>query len=286
MAKNRRSVNSLASLIVLVTILTGCGSYENIKASEPVSSSRHAAPLSVMSFNIRLGLGQDDPEGKIHLMKWGRNLSAVIEAIRAESPDIVGLQEVAGITQLKAIAQALDMNYAFEWHKTSSSRMPWWGVGILSKFPITASRGAEISSGPGNTRSILITTVATGSGEIAAVSIHKDKDLKDGVSVLKILDETANEKKPVLLIGDFNITPNDPRLDPVGIKYIDTAIAVRTEGAKEALKRGTFYSAKKRIDYVFAEKQYFTVVDAYLGAKKHRKASDHIAYIARLRLNK
>ena len=286
MAQYRRPTICLVFIIILTATLTGCGSYENIKTPQPVPASLQAAPFSVMTFNIRLGLGQEDPEGKIHLMPWGRIRTAANEAIRAESPDIVGPQEVAGITQLQTIAHALDMNYAFEWHQTSSSRLPWWGVGILSKFPITASRGAEISTGPGNTRSILITTIDSGAGAIAADSVHKDKDLKDGVSVLKILDETAIEQKPVLLIGDFNITPNDPRLAPVMAKYIDTAMAVKNEKAKEVLKRGTFYPAKKRIDYVFAEKQYFTVLDAYLGAKEHRTASDHIAYITRLTLKK
>ena len=286
MAQHRRSTALLAFIIMLTASLTGCGSYENIKPPQPAPASQQAAPFIVMSFNIRLGLGQEDPEGKIHRMAWGRNLTAVIEAIRAESPDIVGLQEVAGITQLQMIAHALDMNYAFEWHQTSSSRLPWWGVGILSKFPITTTRGTEISTGPGNTRSILVTTIDTGAGEIAAVSVHKDKDLKDGVSVLKILDETATEKKPILLIGDFNITPNDQRLAPVTKKFIDTASVIKTDRAKEVLKRGTFYPAKKRIDYVFAEKQYFTVLDAYLGANEHRTASDHIAYITKLTLKK
>ncbi|MDP4796060.1 MAG: endonuclease/exonuclease/phosphatase family protein, partial [Rhodospirillales bacterium] len=222
-----------------------------------------------MSFNIRLGLGQDDPKGDIYRMKWGINLPAVIAAIRAEAPDIVALQEVAGISQISEIAQALGMNYAFEWHPNGSTRKPWWGVGILTNFPIITSRGVEISSGKGNARSVVIATVDTGSAIIDVVSVHKDKDLKDGISIQNLMTAVSNRKHPTLLIGDFNITPNDHRLDVIKENFLDTAIQIQTKSARETTKRGTFYSSKRRIDYVFAETQYFNIIDASLSQGKH-----------------
>ena len=239
-----------------------------------------------MSFNIRLGLGIEDPSGKIYQMSWGRELGGVINAIRSMDPDIVGLQEVAGVNQIRKLAQAVNMNYAFEWHQTGSSRKPWWGVGILSKYEIRSSRGVQISSGRGNTKHVVIATVDAGGQDITFVSVHKDKDLFDGNSITRILNEVVGRTEPIVLIGDFNITPQDSRLDVIRERYVDTATAVDTERAKEAVKRGTFYWSGRRIDYVFADKASFEVLDSGLVLKKHWKASDHIAYSTKLILSR
>ncbi len=277
----------LASAALVIAFVVGCQTTENIRTPSPADTASTNGALNVMSFNIRLGLGQDEPKGDIYRMRWGLNLNAVIAAIRAENPDIVGLQEVAGITQMQDIAKALNMNYAFEWHQTGSTRPRWWGVGILTKYPIVTSRGAQISWGRGNIRHISVATISTPSGNVTAVSIHKDKDLKDGLSFHQIMKEIEHETFPILLIGDLNVLPDDPRLAPFHIKFTDTARAAPTETAKYAEQRGTFFaSRKRRIDYIFAEKGKFDVLDAYLSKKEHHKASDHIAYLSRVALKK
>lgn len=267
--------------LAAVLLLAGCGTAANLRAAPPPAPGR---AISVMSFNIRLGLGQAEPKGKIYEMDWGRALAGVIAAIRAVDADVVGLQEVAGTPQIEAIARALDMNYAFEWHGTGSSRPRWWGVGILSKFPIVEATGARISWGAGNTRHVAVATLDVGGTRVMALGIHKDKDLRDGASMARILDLVKDAKGPVLLIGDFNVKPSDPRLDGIKRNFYDTAAEAKTETAKEVLTRGTFYSPAKRIDYVFADKAHFEVLDAALAPPEHRLASDHIGYVAWLRL--
>ena len=159
MAFCRVPPRSLASLIVALIVLAGCQTTENLRKESQPQLITADNPLIVMSFNIRLGLGQAEPFGNIYRMSWGRELGGVIEAIRSVDPDIVGLQEVAGASQIKKIAKALNMNYAFELHDTGSSREPWWGVGILSKYKILSSKGLQISSGRGNTKHIVIASV-------------------------------------------------------------------------------------------------------------------------------
>lgn len=255
------------------------------KIAPPLSPATTDQNLTIMSFNIRLGLGQEDPKGDIYRMPWGRNLDDVISAIRAGNADIVGLQEVAGVPQARKIADALNINYAFEWHQTGSSRLPWWGVAILSPHPIISSRGAQISMGRGNTRHIVIASIATPIGPVTAVSIHKDKDLTDGLSFKNILREIEDERTPVLLIGDLNVKPDDPRLTPFFRKFSDTARSASTKGARNAEARGTFVRSKqRRIDYVFSETSRFQVLDAYLLAEEYQSASDHIAYVAKVKL--
>ncbi len=272
----------LYPVFLLVLFISACQTTSETHSPPPVSKDHD---LTVMSFNIRLGLGQEDPKGDIYRMPWGRNLDSVIAAIRAGNADIIGLQEVAGVPQARKIAEALDMNFVFEWHQTGSSRLPWWGVAILSPHPITTSRGAQISTGRGNTRHIVLATIASPIGPVTAVNIHKDKDLIDGLSFKNILKEIEDEKVPVLLIGDLNVKPDDPRLAPFHEKFTDTVRAAPTKAAREAEARGTFVRSKqRRIDYVFAETSRFRVLDAFLIAKEHHSASDHIAYVATLRI--
>lgn len=266
-------------LLLFVCSLAGCTTFENRRPGPPQPYALTNA-LSVMSFNIRLGLGQAEPTGDIRHMSWGRELDAVIRTIKSTDPDIAGLQEVAGIDQMRAIAAAVDMNFAFSWHGDGAGR--WWGVGVLSKFPISASRRAQISWGSGNTRHIAIATLATGITQIDVASIHKDKDLKDGSSILYILEALADTRTPTLLIGDFNMVPDDKRLNPLAGRFVDTAAVVDTASARKARTRGTFVTSKRRIDYVFADKAHFVVSDAGLVPEGDWHASDHIAYITKL----
>ncbi len=268
---------AFAALAVLLFALGGCVTTENIRPN--AAASALPASLTVMSFNIRLGVGPEDPKVSLTKLPLGRNLPAVINAIQAEGPDIVSLQEVAGIKQMREIAAALSLNYAFVPYGDVGVRGTW-GVGILSKHPIVETRSAQISSGAGDTRRIVIATIRIGTRTLDAVAVHKDKDLKDGKSILEILKALSPANVPTLLIGDFNITPKDKRLAPLAERFADSCAAVDSASAREVTKVGTFPSSKRRIDYVFADKTHFAVKAARLGATAHREASDHIAFIA------
>ena len=283
MANRRARIGGGASLIFALFALWGClntGYHRTGPPPPPVSADN---PLTVMSFNIRMGLGQE-PGKDIYNMNWGQELDGVIAAIRSVDPDIVGLQEVAGHSQIYRIAKALNMNYAFEWHGSKFSESPWWGVGILSKYKIKSARGSHISLAP--SKNIVIATVDAGGRDLMFVSVHKDHRLRDGRSITNILENVENANMPVVLIGDFNIYPTDPRLERIKERFHDTAIAVDTENAKHVLERGTFGLWGRRIDYVFAEKEHFSVLDAALVPLEHHRASDHLAYYSRLTLKR
>ena len=270
-------------LFILLFLTTpGCTTTENIRTVQAVKNISRESPMTVMSFNIRLGLGTANQSGDIYHLPWGRNLDAVVSAIRSVDPDIVGLQEVAGTSQIKKIARALNMNYAFEWHQTGSSRSPWWGVGILSKYPILSSNGTQISSGAGNTKHMLSVKIRVGNREIIVSSIHKDKDLRDGSSIYKILKNSGDKMMPRILIGDFNMTPSDRRLALIKSKFIDTAEAIDSPSSKEARAEGTWYFSGARIDYIFVDRINFEVLESGIVNKEHRTASDHIAYFTNL----
>lgn len=269
-----------ATLLAVVATLGGCVSTK----PHPPATMAEAAPkaITVMSFNIRLGVGPEDPKVSLLKLKWGRNLPAVIAAVRAVHPDILSLQEVSGADQAREIAAATGMNVSFVAHGNGSERSQAWGVALLSRFPITDTRDVQISSGDGDTRHILIATLDVAGRRLDAVAVHKDKDLKDGKSILNILGAIGPADVPTLLIGDFNITPADKRLKPLHARFFDTCAHAHSVEAMEVTDVGTFPSSKRRIDYVFADKAHFQVLAARLAPPANRKASDHIAYIAEL----
>ena len=73
-------------------------------------------------------------------MPWGRNLDAVIAAIRAGNADIIGLQEVAGVPKARKIADALNMNFVLNGVRPVVLDYP--GGKSLSCLPIRSSHHA------------------------------------------------------------------------------------------------------------------------------------------------
>jgi len=112
MKKNAVSWHLAFPLILLILLISACQTIDKTRSDLPASKDQS---LTIMSYNICLGLGQEDNKGDIYRMPWGRNLDAVIAAIRAGNADIIGLQEVAGVPKARKIADALNMNFVFEW---------------------------------------------------------------------------------------------------------------------------------------------------------------------------
>ena len=239
--------------------------------------------LTVMTYNIRIGAGTDDyPKKRVRELEYEpEKLQPIVKAIASVDPDIVGLQEVRGEGQARRLAKALKMNFAFEWHFT---RRPWWGVAILSKFKIVKAWGIEISPGPRNIKSIILATLDVGGRLVTAVSVHKDKDLEDGDSFKIIMKEVNRIKEPVILMGDFNVDPDDWRLGLLKPRFIDTVKAVNTKNAAYVQHEGTFFASQRRIDYVFINPHRFKVLDVGLIPYEHWEASDHLGYTTRVSL--
>jgi endonuclease/exonuclease/phosphatase family metal-dependent hydrolase len=268
-----------AVCILLICISVGCENAHNISTVIPGGTPAQNNFLTVMSYNIRVGYGGKDRGVDLSMRK--ETLPPIVAAIQSIDPDIIGLQEVRGHGQARRLAEKLNMNYAYEGHRTGSSRPSWWGVAVLSKYPILKAKGIQISSGRGNTKSALISTVDINGQPTVFFSIHKDRDLKSGSPFKVIMHAVDKIGGPIVLIGDFNVHPSDPRLELLKQRFIDTAMAVDTEGAKNARSTGTFWGLG-RIDYVLVDPQYFAVQDAGIISFKHAGASDHLAYYSRI----
>ncbi|KPJ77834.1 MAG: hypothetical protein AMJ54_06610 [Deltaproteobacteria bacterium SG8_13] len=276
----RRFVISIALLL----FFSGCQTVRDIRKELPAGIPSAPKQLTVMSYNIRVGYGGADRGVDPYILtQREENLPPIVAAIQSVDPDIVGLQEVRGPGQARRLASALDMNYAFAWHETDNERPRWWGVAILSKYPILKSKRIQITSENGNTKSALVCTTDIGDQPATFFSIHTARDRQDRSSFRGIMRAVEKIPNPVVLIGDLNMDPADRRLELLAPHFIDSAVAVDTESAKKARNTGTFLGIG-RIDYVLVDYRYFEVRDAGIVSREHWDASDHLAYYTRIAL--
>lgn len=230
-----------------------------------------------MTYNIRVGAGRENFLMPVkYLNSSGEKLEKIASAIKSVDPDIISLQEVKGSVQAKYLADALGFNYVYASH--GDSRLEW-GLAILSKFTITEYRQEIIYHDDKKPRVALVSTIDLPKSSIAVVNVHYalgnyDKQIKE---TMRILGDISG---PALLMGDLNLIDPEEGLAPMRAELIDTCEAVDTKGSREAKQRGTFRFGSKRIDYIFVDPDYFSVLDVGLTAEEHRKASDHLAYFA------
>ena len=274
--------SGLAICAAALLVSTGCQNIRHILREDRAGVLPAAKQLTVMSYNIRVGYGSKDRGADPYLLtQKEENLPPIVAAIQSIDPDIVGLQEVRGFEQARRLAKALDMNFAYSWHETDNDRPRWWGVAILSKYPILKTERIQIRSEKGNTKSALICTTEIGDRPATFISMHTARDLEDTSSFKGIMRAVDEIESPIVLIGDLNMDPDDRRLEILQPRFVDSALAVDTESAREARDTGT-YPGFGRIDYVLVDSRYFEVQDAGIISPEHREASDHLAYYARI----
>lgn len=282
MYKHKNNFALICILLAAAWILVSCMSATNIRPLD--ANLLTPRPITIMSYNIRIGAGYTQFGRSPYRLKdeITLDLAPVAAAISSVDPDIVGLQEVLGESQAAELGQALNMNYAYVPHGLDKYGA-WWGVAILSKFPIQDITRHEISYGRGNTKAIILADIPVFGHKLVCISIHKDRDLKDGSSFEKTMQRINTINAPVVLIGDLNMWPSDDRHSYLSGRLQDSAVLAQTPSAKFARERGTYpgedhNSWGKRIDYVLLDKDRFEVLDAGLIAKQHWDASDHLGY--------
>ena len=272
-----------ASLLAALLVLGACVAHNNIRTVQPEDAHQPGDILTVMSFNIRVGYGRSKPRVSPYQLRLGpEKLEPIISAIRSVEPDIVGLQEVLLNRQTKKIAKALNLNYTFSPHPGNRS---WWGVAILSKYPIINVRTVPVSYAQRGSRSASIATIDVGGTSMVFASVHKtlDKFLSDGSWFRNLKSAITGSGLPTVLIGDFNVLPGDRRFKLLGSNFLDTARAVDTVSTNEVRATGTFGPTGQRIDYILVRKSEFEIIDAGVVGFEHRMASDHYAYFAKIK---
>lgn len=134
------------------------------------------------------------------------NTAQVLAAIQEMKPDILLLEEVT--TKWSSELSGLDYPY-----RVADIRNDCFGIMLLSKVPLSYTNVVQI--GEANVPSILA-TAHVAQGEISIIGTHPLPPIsavysKHRNNQLAALSQfVRDQKKPVLLIGDLNISPWSP----------------------------------------------------------------------------
>lgn len=239
--------------------------------------------LKLMSYNIQHGLNY-----KIRIAPGGKEiilLPALAHVIRNAGADIVGLNEVyeAGPSpEYYSQAENLAAMMGYQGYFAAAIRLGegWpYGNALLSRWPIKKAETILIPDPPVRdedvyyeTRCVLRAVIEPEEGKPVTVLVSHfglaKAEMRNAVATVKALLEA--EEGPVILMGDFNMTPDDPILAPLLAVADDSAACFGEE-------KLSFPSDKPeiKIDYILGKEVKFTAADIPAVLE-----SDHRPYTA------
>ena len=266
-------------------------------ATAPAPQPALAAPLTVMSFNIRYGTAND---GDNHWLKRREQLFALL---REQQADVVGLQEALH-GQIDEILQAVP-GYDYVGVGRGDGRRAGEYAAILYRTARLQPRRSDtfwFSDTPGVVKSTSwgnqIERISTWAyfedregPSFYFFNVHLDHQSQPSRerSVALLLERIGarDPKAPVVVTGDFNAGEDNAAAVAMRASLVDT-FRVRHPDAKEV---GTFNGFKpgqttgEKIDFVFVEPGT-EVLDAAIvrTSRDGRYPSDHFPVTAQIRL--
>lgn len=242
--------------------------------------------LKVMSYNIRLGSANDGTNS------WHMRYAATAEMIEDQKPDVFGVQEALdyqinfiqeNFTDYKSVGVGRENgkkegeHMSIFWNKKTVS-MIRWGTFWLSETPEEPSMGWDAACKRTATWA-LMKCRKTGK-KFYFVNTHLDhkgsEAQKNGLKlIVDRIDDINPEGYPMVLTGDFNITPDNPNL-----VELDSKMQSVRKVAEKTDSHDTFNGwgrGKGVIDYIYASgfsayPEYQTVTKRYADRKF---VSDH-----------
>ncbi len=235
-------------------------------ASEP-------ARMRLLTLNIHHGRGADDEI----------NLPRIAETINAARPDLVALQEVDRGTkrsgqqdQLVVLSELTGLHHAFG--KAIDFEGGDYGVGILSRYPISSSMTFRLPSSEDREQRVAleVRVPAPEFSPVIFVSTHLDHhaDDKDRLAQAeKLLDLFSHGPSAAILAGDLNATPDSNVLRLLGQYW---QLADQRQQLTAPAKK-----PKAKIDYIlFPKDSPWQVRSAVV--LDDRASSDHLALLVEL----
>lgn len=262
---NWRPALAVAILLVLPLV-------ELVTWHTPTPVTGNGYPVRIMTFNLHNGF---DMAGFL-------GMEALAQAIEAEAPDVVALQEVSrgwvisgSLDMLTWLSQRLDMPAVF-----GPTADPVWGNAILSRYPVETYENHELP--PRDLpilRAFLRAEIDVGAVEpLETIATHYHHVRRDGairVQQTEALLDAWDGVGPAALMGDLNAVPGEPEIE-----------LLREAGLADALDLAGIdpgYTSpadrpSRRIDYVWVTVE-FSVRDVAITSGT---ASDHLGVAATL----
>lgn len=264
--------------------------------------------LQIMTYNIASGrCYQKDtditPEGSAPV-----DLSQCTEVIRRVSPDVCGLNEInhyeqgylqrRGLTKTAAdqprfLAEQTGLSHHFFGQAIRWESRGAYGNAVISKYPIMEARSVpipdpEFYDEPDKyyeTRAITKAKLDIAGG-ITVMQIHVGLAVSEAqnavVTLCREIDETEG---PIIVMGDFNMCPNNFLLDRIRQRL--TEVTPKGEGYVHSFPSWTHEANIPqdlkncpycKLDYIFVSR-HFTALDCEVLKER---ASDHMPMIATL----
>ena len=257
----------IVGAVVLVIVLLGT----SIRSPETVESPSTDHPLRVMIYNIHHGIDAD----------MRMNLEAIADAIAAENPDVIALNEVnrgratnGFVDTLPLISRRLGMPYVFGANYPDGL----YGNAILSRYPILEWDNTHYTRNTTEIRGLLRVVVDAPGGPITFYATHLDH-IKDphNARAEQVAEALVlwNGTPRSILLGDLNAEPDKPELQAIyEAGFVD---ALAAAGQDQVF---TFWdpipTPGRRIDFIF------TTPDLALGQAwvVQTRASDHLPVLA------
>lgn len=267
---NLRRIISLACLITTINMVVVVSNAQEIK---------------VLSYNIY--------HGERFYENGKSNLSEIADLIKIYKPDFVAMQEVDSMTnRTKAFNDGRAINIMEELAKLTGMYGYFgkginydgggYGEGLLSKYqmmPIVDS--LPIPAG-GEGRALISFKYKLPNGqEILFAGTHLCHNYEENriAQVEAVSRLLLRQKLPVIVAGDFNLTPESKPYQIMRDKWNDAA-----EIKGNPVKTYPFTDPDMRIDYVFFDKTSKWVVKDVVTLKID--ASDHLPLMVTLELRK
>lgn len=227
-------------------------------AKEPVKP----ATISVMSYNVRYGEAKDGTN------EWLYRMPANIMMFEDQKPDIVGMQEALEY-QMAFFKEYLDGykgvgvgrdngkkegEHMGIFYNTKSLKLLKWGTFWLSETPDKPSRGWDAACYRTATWALL-KDKASGN-KFFFVDTHLDHKgvtaQEEGLKlIVSHIDSINPENLPMVLVGDLNVRPDNPILNPLNeVMKSAREVAMKTD-------TGVTYNAwgktehAQTIDYIY-----------------------------------
>ncbi|MCP9491768.1 MAG: endonuclease/exonuclease/phosphatase family protein [Solirubrobacteraceae bacterium MAG38_C4-C5] len=270
----RHTLALLAALALLAVALLPSGA-----GAEPRAPDRE---LSVMSYNIHVGIGEDDR----------LDLQRIADEIRASGAEVAGLQEVDRhwaarsdfVDQAQWLAEELDMHVVYGANLDRDPLSPGeprrqYGTAILSDHPILSSRNTLLPRPEGGEQRGLLEAVINVRGvrvRIANTHLQHNSAVERAAQVERIMELLADSEEPVVLTGDLNAVPGSPEIAPLSERYDDAWL----EGGEGDGFTFSAANPDRRIDYIFVSPQ----IDVESAEVVDTLASDHLPLVAELEL--
>ena len=291
---------------VAVAIISG-GAFPCAVAAVPNSPGvdRAPAPFRVMSFNIRNSRAQDGANA------WPMRTELLFATIASYGPDLIGFQEVLADQYDALVARLPQYDFSGVARDDGARKGEWSCVAYRKdRFARVKAGDFWLSETPGVIGSkswdaaltrlcswVRLREIGTGREYVFANTHFDHKGVIARQESSRVLSRELSEIArgvPAILVGDFNITEDDPAYAvlvrptaPGALPWIDAYRAVHPtrqpdESSFHGFKGGTMGS---RIDFIF-HTRHFRATDADIDRTEQNGLwpSDHYAVTAVLKL--